>query len=77
MCTGRTRRYQARTDAHETKLTNLTLTLNISTNLCKRTDLISRELWRLASIQLRVTFLLVLVTLSNGLGGSALRLNLL
>lgn len=53
------------------------LLLYESINIPKRTDLIGREYLSLVSVQLHVTFLLVLVTFSNGLGASALRLNLL
>lgn len=53
------------------------LLLYESIHLCKRTDPIGREYLFMVAIKLLVTFLLVMVTFSNGLGASALRLNLL
>lgn len=68
---------QACKHSHRTQIISFILLMYESINLCKHTDLIGREYLSLVSIQLHVTFLLLLVTFSNGLGVSALRLNLL
>jgi hypothetical protein len=73
----KSRSCQACIDSHGPQLINLILLLYESINLCKRTDLIGPEYLSLVSIELHVTFLLVIAIFSNGLGASALRLNLL